>query len=158
MKVLLIKDVENLGWLGDVVEVKTGYARNYLLPQGLANVPTEGNMRAIAKDKAIAAQKRIEDRKHFEAAAKAVDGAEVVLSAAANESGHLFGSITAAMIADNLRQQGFAVADSIVKLGQHIKEVGTSQVTLKFAEGLTAAVNVVVVAGQDENSEPAEKE
>ena len=158
MKVLLVKDIERLGWLGDIVEVKTGYARNYLLPYGLATVPNKNNLRAIAEEKAHCAEKRIEDNKRIAVAASAVEGAEAVLSAKANELGHLFGSITEAMIAENLRKQGFEVADEIVKMDQHIKEVGTSQVTLKFAEDLTATVNVVVVAQQDEDSEPAEKE
>ncbi|MHC4196012.1 MAG: 50S ribosomal protein L9, partial [Planctomycetota bacterium] len=62
MKVLLVKDVEAVGWLGDIVEVKTGYARNYLLPQGIAIVPTEANLRAIAEEKAKHAEERIHER------------------------------------------------------------------------------------------------
>jgi large subunit ribosomal protein L9 len=153
MKILLVKDIEKLGWLGDVVEVKTGYARNYLIPQGLAMVPTEGNLRSIAEEKAKNAEVRLEGRKRLQLAAEAVEGAEAVVAATANEQGHLYGSITANQIAANLREQGFTVADEVVKLGEHIKEVGTSQVTLKFAEDLTATVNVVVVAQQDEGSE-----
>jgi large subunit ribosomal protein L9 len=153
MKILLVKDIEKLGWLGDVVEVKTGYARNYLIPQGLAMVPTEGNLRSIAEAKAKNAEVRLEGRKRLQLAAEAVEGAEAVVAATANEQGHLYGSITANQIAANLREQGFTVADEVVKLGEHIKEVGTSQVTLKFAEDLTATVNVVVVAQQDEGSE-----
>ncbi|UCG47733.1 MAG: 50S ribosomal protein L9 [Phycisphaerales bacterium] len=148
MKVLLCEDVEKLGWLGDVVEVKEGHARNYLLPQGLAKVATEANIRAIAEEKARRAQERIREKTRLQEAAKAVDGAEAVLAAKANEQGHLFGSITARQIAENLRAQGFEVADKIVELGEHIKEVGTHSVTLRFADDLTAVVNVVVVAEQ----------
>ena len=148
MKVLLCEDVEKLGWLGDVVEVKEGHARNYLLPQGLAKVATEGNIRAIAEEKGKRAKERIREKSRLEEAAKAVDGAEAVLAAKANEQGYLFGSVTARQIAENLREQGFEVADKIVELAEHIKEVGTHSVTLRFAGDLTAVVNVVVVAEQ----------
>ena len=157
MKILLCEDIDKLGWLGDVVDVKDGYARNYLLPHGLAIVPTESNLKSLAEEKAIRAEKRISDHKRLESAASAVEGAEAVIAATANEQGHLFGSVTNSMIAENLRGQGFEVADEIVKLASHIKEVGTSQVTLKFAEDLSATVNVVVVADREDNSEPAEE-
>ncbi|HPC95293.1 MAG TPA: 50S ribosomal protein L9 [Sedimentisphaerales bacterium] len=159
MKVLLCEDIRKLGWLGDVVDVTEGYARNYLLPQGLAKVATEGNIRAIAKAKAERAAERLKERKRLEAAAEAVNGAEAVLAAKANEHGVLFGSITDRMIAANLREQGFAVADEVVRLPEHIKQVGTHSVTLKFADDVTATVNVVVVAEQAEPSaEEAPKE
>jgi len=145
MKVLLCEDIKNVGWLGDIVEVNPGYARNYLLPQGLAAIATEANVKVLAKEKAKRAEQRIHQRKRLEQAAVAVDGAEAVLAAKANEQGHLFGSIAARDIAGNLREQGFEVADEIVQLPENIKQVGTTQVTLKYADDLTATVNVVVV-------------
>jgi len=157
MKVLLCEDIRRLGWLGDVVDVTEGYARNYLLPQGLAKVATEGNIRAIAKAKAERAEERLKERKRLAAAAEAVNGAEAVLAAKANEHGVLFGSITDRMIAANLREQGFMVADEVVRLPEHIKQVGAHSVTLKFADDVTATVNVVVVAEQSEE-EPKEEE
>jgi large subunit ribosomal protein L9 len=150
MKVLLCEDIKKLGWLGDIVEVNTGYARNYLLPQGLARVATEGNIRALAKEKAKRAQQRLQERRRMEKAVEAVNGAEAVLAARANEQGVLFGSVTETMIAANLRAQGFEVADEIVKLPEHIKQLGTHTVTLRFAEDLTATVKVVVVPEQVE--------
>ena len=152
MKVLLCEDIAKLGWLGDVVEVNVGYARNYLLPQGLAKVATKSSIRAIAEEKAKRAEQRIRDSKRLEEAAKAVEGAEAVLAAKANEQGHLFGSVTERQIAANLRAQGFEVADDIVQLPEHIKEVGTHAVKLKFAENVTATVNVVVVPEQQEDA------
>ena len=145
MKVLLVRDVEGTGRLGDVVEVKDGYARNYLLSQALAVVPTEASLRSIAQEKAKHAEQRIEKRGRLENAAKAVDGAEAVVVAKANEAGVLFGSVTASQIAVNLRQQGFEVADEVVELAEHIKHTGTHTVKLKYSEDLTATVNVVVV-------------
>ena len=146
MKVLLVSDIRTLGWLGDVVEVSEGYARNYLLPQGLAKVATEANLRAIAEEKARHAEQRMCERKGLEEAAAAVEGAEAVLAAKANEQGVLFGSVTPSDIAGNLREQGFEVVDEMIAMGGHIKEVGTHSVTLRFDKDLTATVNVVVVA------------
>ena len=158
MKVLLVNDVDRLGWLGEVVEVATGYARNYLLPQGLAKVPTEANIKAWAEEKRRRAGQRLADRKRLEAAAAAVDGAEAVIAAKANELGYLFGSVTAGQIAANLRQQQFEVADEVVQLKEHIKRVGTHTVQLRFAEDLTATVNVVVVAQKKQtDTESAEQ-
>jgi large subunit ribosomal protein L9 len=157
MKVLLCEDIKKLGWLGDIVDVTEGYARNYLLPQGLAKVATDGNIRALAKAKAERAEERLKERKRLEVAAEAVNGAEAVLAAKANEHGILFGSITDRMIAANLREQGFAVADEVVRLPEHIKQVGAHSVTLKFADDVTATVNVVVVAEQTEEETKEEE-
>jgi large subunit ribosomal protein L9 len=158
MKVLLCEDIRKLGWLGDVVDVTEGYARNYLLPQGLAKVATEGNIRSIAQEKAHRAEERLKERKHLVVAAAAVDGAEAVVAAKANEHGVLFGSITEKMIGANLREQGFEVADEVVKLSEHIKQVGAHEVTLRFTDDVKATVNVVVVPEQTEGEEQAKEE
>jgi len=166
MKVLLCEDIkvgpdgkispsgtQILGWLGDVVEVSTGYARNYLLPQGLAIVPTEGNLRSLAKEAARRAEQRKLEREKLREAAAAVEGAEAVVATKANEQGVLFGSVGAQEIAKNLRAQGFAIADEMVQLAEHIKQVGTHSVTIRFDKDLTTTVNVVVVAeGEDVTS------
>ena len=157
MKVLLFDDVEALGWLGDIVEVKDGHARNYLLPLGLAGVPTEGNIKSLVDEKARRAEQRQLERKEEESIASSVEGAEVVLAAKANELGHLFGSISERDIADNLRQQGFAVQDNMVRMPSgHIKELGTYTITLRVAAELSATISVVVVS-QDETVDAIEE-
>ena len=156
MKVLLCEDIDKLGWLGDVVEVSEGYARNYLLPQGLAKFATEDSIKAIADEKAKRAEQRVLEGKRLEDAAKAVEGAEAVIAAKANEQGHLFGSVSAHQIGGNLRAQGFEVTDEVVQLPEHIKEVGTHAVTLKFAGDVTVTVNVVVVPEQQSDAETDE--
>ncbi len=160
MKVMLCEDISKLGWLGDVVEVNAGYARNYLLPQGLAKPATEDNLRSIAKEKARRAEERTLDAEKLKTVAEAVEGAEAVVAAKANEQGVLFGSVGAAQIAQNLREQGFEIADEFVDMHEHIKHVGTAQVKLTFAEDLTATVSVVVVpeGGSVEAIKAAEKE
>jgi len=155
MKVLLCEDVDKLGWLGDIVEVNTGYARNYLFPQGLAKIANEAGIRTIAEEKARRGELRKLEGKRLEEAAKAIEGAEAVIAAKANELGHLFGSVNEQQIAANLRAQGFEVRDEIVQLPEHIKQVGTHSVTLKFRDDLTTTINVVVVP--DQQSEPDEQ-
>lgn len=157
MKLLLCEDVEHLGYLGDIVEVKDGYARNYLIPQGLATVPSEVNIKALAGEKATRAEQRRLVREQLQTAAEKVNGAEAVIAAKANEQGHLFGSVAERDIAENLRAQGYEIADDMVQLYGHIKEVGTHEVTLKIAADLTATVNVVVVS-QDEALEAIEQD
>jgi large subunit ribosomal protein L9 len=156
MKVLLCQDVEKLGWLGDIVDVKEGFARNYLLPQRVAVAATDANVKLLAEEKAKRAEQRKLEQKRFEAAIKAVDGAQVIISAKTNEQGHLFGSVSAHDIAENLRGQGFEVNDDVVRLPEHIKEIGTYDVTLKYATDATASVKVVVVS-QDETVEASEQ-
>ncbi len=157
MKILLLQDVEKLGYIGDVVEVKDGYARNFLIPYGTATVPTDANLKAIAQAKAEAAEKRKLAYERLVGLAERVEGAEAVLSAKANEQGHLFGSIHEKEIAENLRSQGFEVSDDMVALSEHLREVGTHDVTLKLAPELTAQINVVVVS-EDGALEPEESE
>jgi large subunit ribosomal protein L9 len=183
VKVLLVNDIEKLGFFGDVIEVKEGYARNYLLPQGLAIIPTEGNLRSLEEEKQKRAELRKSLRKQLEDSAEALEGAEVVVAATTNEQGHLFGSVGPAEIATNLREQGLLadkpsedkthaiafeegllkVADEVIKLDERIKQVGTSQATVKLADDLSVAINVVVVSEnhnivsvETENSEPGE--
>ena len=158
MKLLLLEDVEMLGWLGDVVEVKNGYARNYLLPQGLATVPTEANIKSIAEEKAKRAEVRKLEREQKQQLADSLENAEAVLAAKANELGHLFGSVAERDIAENLRQQGFAVQDAMVRMPDgHIKELGAHDVTLKIATDLSVVVRVIVVS-QDETVDAVEEQ
>jgi len=153
MKVLLCEDIQSLGWLGDVVEVSNGYARNYLLPQGIAKPATEQNIKAIQNEKAKRSEQRIRERKLLEEVAEKVQDAEAVIAAKANEQGHLFGSVGPKEIAENLREQGLKVADEVVQLPTHIKEIGTHSVSLKFADELTSEIKVTVVAKTAENQQ-----
>lgn len=160
MRILLCEDIRGLGWLGDVVDVNDGYARNYLLPQGRGKPATDANLRSIAKEKTQRAEVRKLEAEQLQKVAEAVEGAEAVVAAKANEQGILFGSVSASQIAQNLREQGFEIADEFVDPHKHIKNVGTAQVKLTFTEDLTATVSVVVVpeGGSVEAIKAAEKE
>ncbi len=146
MKVLLCEDVAKLGWLGDIVEVKDGYARNYLLPQGLAVIPTEAAIRSLAEEKARRAEARRLARQEKERLSASLEGVEISLTAKANEQGHLFGSVTESDIAEALQRKGFAVTEEMVHLEAHIKEVGMRDVVIKAASDLRATVRVIVAA------------
>jgi large subunit ribosomal protein L9 len=149
MKVLLYEDVEGLGYYGDVMNVKDGYARNYLLPQGLAAEPSEAKIKAMAKEKASRCEQRQLVREQFEKLAAAVEGTVVEITANANDLGHLFGSVTERDIAQQLREKGFEIKDTMVRLNNgHIKEVGTYDVSLKIVQDLKAGVQVRVVSEQ----------
>lgn len=163
MKILLLQDIEKLGYIGDVVEVKDGYARNFLIPYGMATVPTDANLKAIAQARAEAAEKRRLAYEKLEELCQRVEGAEAVLSAKANEQGHLFGSIHEKEIAENLQSQGFEIRTDMVQLSEHLREVGTHEVTLKLAPELAAVIKVVIVSEDgaleaDESEEPREVE
>ena len=157
MKLLLIEDVEMLGWLGDIVDVKAGHARNYLVPQGLAVFPTQASIDALADEKARRASSRQLEYEQKEQLVSSIEGAEVVLAAKANELGHLFGSVAERDIAENLRQQGFAIKDAMVRMPDgHIKDLGTHDITVRITPDLKAFVSVVVVS-QDETVDAIEE-
>lgn len=156
MKVLLLEDVEKLGWLGDIVDVKPGYARNYLVPYGLATVPTENAIRRIADEKAKRAAERKLAYEKLVQVAEEINGVAVTIEANANEQGHLFGSVSAEQIGAKLREAKCEVSDDMVQLSDHIKEVGDYDITLKFAADVTAIAKVTVVA-QGEQVESTEE-
>jgi large subunit ribosomal protein L9 len=159
MKVLLRRNVMNLGKIGEVVEVKPGYARNYLLPQRLAVEPTEWNLKAVEAEK----QKYLEELAKIKAelAAKAalVDGKEVTIQARANDEGHLYGSVGPAQIVAALAAENMFVEAQHVVLAQPIRTLDKYDVQLRFAEDVTATVKVWVVPLRDAGDEaPAQEQ
>lgn len=158
MKVLLCTDIDNLGYIGEVVEVKNGYARNFLLPQGYATVPTEANIASLAQAKEEAAKKRLAKRQKLENLLERIENAEAVIAENANELGHLFGSVTEKDIAENLQKQGFEVSEKMIRMSEHLKEIGTHIVDVSIAPDLNTQINVVVVSQQDVEKQKAEAE
>ena len=150
MKVLLHTDIEQLGYFGDVVDVTDGYARNYLLPQGLAIQPTEENLRAIQKEKALQAETRRLALEKLKKVAEEVSGTEVVIQALTNEQGHLFGSVSESDIAVALQEKGFEVQAKHVRMLGHFRTVGDYEVKIHFGPEADAKVQVQVVRPTDE--------
>jgi large subunit ribosomal protein L9 len=148
MKVLLRQDVPNLGVIGDIVDVKTGYARNYLLPQHVATAPTPVNLKRVQEEKVaceLAAKQRLETLK---AIAAKLSGMSVTIKAKANELGHLFGSVTEEHIAEALAAEGYKVAPTQVALAAPIRTLDKFRVPIRLAEGVEAEVDVWVVPAQ----------
>ena len=145
MELLLKKTVENLGRIGEVVTVKPGYARNYLLPLGIAVPVTKANLAQIekAREQAMAEERqRVESLKEMSGS---LANASVTIEGRANDEGHLFGSVTAANIADALRQKGFPLDARQVRLEQPLKEIGVFDVVLHLHAEVEATIKVWVV-------------
>ena len=145
MKLLLKKDIPTLGIVGDIINVSPGYARNYLLPNDLAMAPTESNMRAIAKERAAAEERRRKALEELRGRAEKLAHVEVTIAAAANPDGHLYGSVTARDIAEALREQGHEVDVAHVRLSDPIKQLDNVTVPVVLAESIKAEVKVWVV-------------
>ena len=157
MKVLLRKNVTNVGKIGDLIEVKPGYARNYLLPQGLAYEPTAANVKQVEREKLKYLQELARLRAEIEARAALVNGKEVTISARANEEGHLYGSIGPAQIVAALAEQNCFIEAENVVLDEPLRKLDKYNVALKFAENVTAAISVWVVPIHGEEPQaPAE--
>jgi large subunit ribosomal protein L9 len=145
MKLLLQRDVPRLGIVGDVVEVSSGYARNYLIPHHIAVEPTKANMKAIEEARRIALEERRLRREALEVTAARLREVEVTIAAAANPEGHLYGSVGPREIAAALRDLGHSVEAEHVQLHTPIRELDSVSVDVKFADDLKAAVKVWVV-------------
>ncbi len=145
MKLLLRRDIPKVGLAGDVVEVTEGYARNYLLPQRLAVLPTQTNMKAIEEDKRIAEEERRQRRATLEQRATRMREVEVTIAAACNEDGHLYGSVGPREIAAALRDLGHEVEAKQVQLHEPIRRLDNVVVPVAFADDLRVEVKVWVV-------------
>ena len=153
MKLLLHADIEKLGYFGDVVEVNNSYARNYLLPQRLAVVPTDEAVAAIEAERAERAEQRRLAQEALMRVAEAVNGTEITIEALANEQGHLFGSVSQAEISKALIAKGFDVQSRHVVMDYHLREVGSHEVHLHFAQDVDATVRLTIVNPEDQASD-----
>ncbi len=160
MKLLLCKNVDKLGIVGDVVEVSSGYARNFLLPQRLATEPTEKNTRALAEARRVAELERAKQRSVLEALAERLKGVEVTIPARANEAGVLYGSVGKREIAHALVAEGYFVEPEHVLLAHAIGQLDNTEVEIRLAPDLRSSVKVWVVRDktgeESESAEPTE--
>ena len=146
MQILLKRDVDRLGKIGDMVNVKSGYARNYLLPRGLAVTLTKGNIHCVEIEKRRLDKEQKAQEQEMAAMADNLKSASITISAKANEEGHLFGSVTAAQIAEMLRSEGYKVEEKMVQLTEPIKEIGVVEVPIQLKSDLMSSCKVWVVA------------
>ena len=144
MEIILQEDVEKLGNRGQVVNVKDGYARNYLLPRKLAVAASPSNMKRLEKMRAAFAKKEATERESAQQQAAQLASVKLALSRKAGENDQLFGSVTSGDIADALKAQGYEIDKRKIQLTDTIKTVGEYSVTLKLYRDVTATVQLVV--------------
>jgi large subunit ribosomal protein L9 len=146
IEVILREDIKTLGRTGEMVRVKPGYARNYLLPQGLAYEATEGNRKRIAAETRVRAAKDQAERTEAERVAGTLSGLTLTLKGKAGEEGKLFGSITSQDIAEALASEGYSFDRRRIELEHPIKTTGTHAVSLRLHPEVHAELRVSVVA------------
>ena|SRR3569623_395167 len=145
MQVILREDMENLGKSGDVVTVKPGYGRNYLIPQGKAVTATKADVARVAHEKRVIAARNAKLQKDAQAEADRLNQVSVSIAVQVGEEDKLYGSVTAKDIAEAYRAKGVAVDSKKLVLDEPIKTLGLSEVTIKLAHGVTATLKVWVV-------------
>ena len=145
MQIILRDDLENLGKSGEVVNVKPGYARNYLLPRGLAIKATAHDVTRMEHEKRVIAARTTKLAKEAQAEADKLSQVSVSISRAVGEEDKLYGSVTSRDIAEALKEQGVAVDAKKIHLVEPIKALGMTEVQVKLGRGVAATVKVWVV-------------
>ena len=144
MEVILKEDIGNLGQRGDVVKVAEGYGRNYLLPRKLAMQATAANKAVIDQMKASAVRKSAKEKSEAEALVGQLNNVSLVFERKVGENEHLFGSVTAADIAQQLEQKGFNIDRRKVQLDEPLRQIGEFHISVKLHREVTAHVPVTV--------------
>ncbi len=156
MHVILLERVEKLGQMGDEVNVKPGFARNYLLPRGKALRATPENKARFEKEKSQLEAQNLEQRGEAEAVAAKMDGTRVILVRQAGESGQLYGSVNARDVADSLTAAGFTVSRAQVRLDKPIKTLGLHEVAVSLHPEVRVSITANVARSVDEAEVQAE--
>ena len=144
IKVILTKDVEKFGKKGDIKNVATGYARNFLIPNKSAVLATAGNLKDLEEQKEIEAQQAEEELHLYQEIASQLDGQEVEIPSKIDDDGKLYGSINTQKISDILKTKGFEIAKDQIKLENPIKEIGEYDINCELPHGLEAKIKVIV--------------
>jgi len=152
MKVILLERVGRTGTIGDEVNVKDGFARNFLLPQGKALRATEANRKRFLNDRAHIEQRNEERRQQAAGIAEGLNGRTVVIIRQAGETGQLYGSVAARDLVEALAADGFTVQRSQVDLADPIKSVGVHSVSLNLHPDVAVSIHVNVARSEDEAS------
>lgn len=148
-KILLKEDIDNLGGRGEIVKVKSGYARNYLLPQGFAILATKGNIRQVEQERKLLLKKAAEEKSTAEAQLAQMEKLSLRFERLAGESGTLFGSVTSMDIAEALEEKGYEIDRRKITLKSPIKEIGDYTVPVKLHREVVLELPVsVVVEGE----------
>ena len=149
VKVVLRQDVDHLGDRGQIVNVAPGYARNFLIPKGLAYTATEGNLQVLELEKRAWARHEAKDADEARGLAAKIAGVQLTVTKRAGENGLLYGSVTTSEIAELLAAQGVAVDRRKIRLDDAIKQVGTFTVPVRLHRQVTADVSLQVLAASE---------
>jgi large subunit ribosomal protein L9 len=144
MKVILQKDVKNLGKVGDMINVSNGYARNYLFPRQLASEATEKRVKEFTHLKKVAEAKKKKAVAERQELAKKLSGVTVSFKVAAGENDKLFGTVTNNDISNELEKQGFSIDRRDIHMDEHIKMLGQHKAIVKLGEGIEASLTIAV--------------
>jgi large subunit ribosomal protein L9 len=145
MKVILKEDVKSIGSMGQIVDVSDGFARNYLVPKGLAVEANVKNMRSMEHEKKVIQEKARKVKNSVQDLANRLAEMNVVIKTKAGEEGKLFGSVTTMDIAEQLKNQGIEIDKKKISLDEPIKRLGTYAVNLRLHSEITAQVNIQVI-------------
>jgi large subunit ribosomal protein L9 len=145
MEIILQEDVENLGQIGDILKVRDGYARNYLLPRGMAIEANRRNLRILEHQKRLVAAKKEREQKQAQSLGQQLAGLTLEISARAGEEDRLFGSVTNQDIERALLAQGVVIDRRKILLEEPIKQLGTYTVSVQLSGGVRGSVTVQVV-------------
>ncbi len=145
MKVILRKDVDGLGKRGDVINVKTGYARNKLIPQGLVFEYSKGNLKRFEEEKKFLKIQDAKNKKQAEELAEKLKEVSITISQKAHDNDELYGSVNQTMIAKELEEKGFSIDKSAILLDEHIKKIGVYEIQVRLHPEVTGTVKVWVV-------------
>ena len=145
MKLILIKDVKDLGMAGDIITVKSGYGRNYLLPQNYAVMATKDALKKIEAIKAEAEKVRNSKLEEYKSKLEKLKTVTLTFNRKADENGSLYGSVSEFDIVEAIKEKGIEINRNNVNIEKHIKEIGDSEVEISFGSDLTATVVVSVV-------------
>lgn len=145
MKVILRQNIESLGQIGDVVEVKSGYARNYLIPRKYAYAALKGNIRALEVEKKNLESKRQQEIQNAEKLAAEIEKVSISIPVQVGEEDKIFGSVTTQMIADALKEKGYEIDKRKIEIEEPIKSLGIYSINVKVHVSVSAKVKVWVV-------------
>jgi large subunit ribosomal protein L9 len=148
IELLLLKSVENLGIVGDIVKVKPGFARNYLLPHGLAEFPTPKKIESLKEDRAKALAELQALRQAREELLARMEDVKVELVRSCNDQGVLYGSVTQRDVADALQEAGYDVSMRSIRLSQPLRRIGSYDVPIQFDKDLRTDITVVLKPDQ----------
>ena len=174
MQILLRRNIEKLGRIGDIVEVKSGYARNYLIPEGIAMAATEANIKRLDREKTILLAQEEKTRQTWQAYADTLKTTDLYVAVQATEEGRLYGSVSQAVIAESAQAEGLPIEAKMVLIEEPIRELGTYEVRFRLhldvettgkvyiveqreGEPLTPeAQKLTVAVGEEKEEEPKE--